>query len=178
MNKFSASTFEDADVLLLIIDVLRESTEDTNLIHKLTKTKAKKILVLNKIDAATEEQVNEALTEWQSVTTFDFTFKISAKEKTGVGELFTTIKSLLPEGPEYYPKDQITDKPERFFISEIIRGKILELYHQEIPYSSEVAIEEFKESELRGEDFVHIRCLLYTSPSPRDATLSRMPSSA
>ena len=171
MNKFSASTFEDADVLLLIIDVLRESTEDTNLIHKLTKTNAKKILVLNKIDAATEDQVNEALTEWQSVTTFDFTFKISAKEKTGVAELFSTIKSLLPEGPEYYPKDQITDKPERFFISEIIRGEILELYHQEIPYSSEVAIEEFKESELRGEDFVHIRANIFVSRKTQKAIL-------
>jgi GTP-binding protein Era len=163
MNKFSASTFEDADLSLLIIDVLREPDLESNLIRKLSNTGSTKILVINKIDAAEEEQISKVTEAWQSAIEFDYTFKISAKDKIGLEDLFDKIKELLPEGPEYYPKDQLTDKPERFFVSEIIRGKILELYHQEIPYSAEVAIEEFKESELRGEDFVRIRANIFVS---------------
>jgi len=171
MNKFSASTFEDADLSLLIIDVLREPQLESNLIRKLSNTEAAKLLVINKIDAAGELQIEKVTEAWQSVIDFDHTFKISAKDKIGVDELFGKIKELLPEGPEYYPKDQLTDKPERFFVSEIIRGKILELYHQEIPYSAEVMIEEFKESVLRGENFVHIRANIFVSRKTQKAII-------
>jgi GTP-binding protein Era len=171
MNKFSASTFEDADLSLLIIDVLREPDLESNLIRKLSNTGSTKILVINKIDAAEEEQISKVTEAWQSAIEFDYTFKISAKDKIGLEDLFDKIKELLPEGPEYYPKDQLTDKPERFFVSEIIRGKILELYHQEIPYSAEVAIEEFKESELRGEDFVRIRANIFVSRKTQKAII-------
>lgn len=171
MNKFSYSTFEDADILLLIIDVLRPIDVDNKLTLRLQNVKVPRILVLNKIDESTEEQIKEVRTAWEKAFTFDYVFQISAKLKTGVTDLFGTIQSLLPEGPEYYPKDQITDKPERFFISEIIRGHILALYHQEIPYSTEVVIEEFKESVLRGEDFVRIRANIYVSRKTQKAIL-------
>lgn len=171
MNKFSYSTFEDADVLLLIIDVLRPIDVDNQLTLRLQNVTVPRILVLNKIDESNEEQIKEVRTAWEEAFSFDHVFQTSAKLKTGVAELFETIKNLLPEGPEYYPKDQITDKPERFFISEIIRGQILALYHQEIPYSTEVVVEEFKESILRGEDFVRIRANIYVSRKTQKAIL-------
>jgi len=171
MNKFSYSTFEDADVLLLIIDVLRPIDVDNQLTLRLQNVTVPKILVLNKIDESNETQIEEVKSAWETAFSFEYIFQISAKLQTGVADLFETIKSLLPEGPEYYPKDQITDKPERFFISEIIRGQILALYHQEIPYSTEVAIEEFKESILRGEDFVRIRANIYVSRKTQKAIL-------
>lgn len=171
MNKFSYSTFEDADILLLIIDVLRPIDVDNQLTLRLQNVTVPRILVLNKIDESNEEQIKEVRTAWEDAFTFDHVFQTSAKLKTGVAELFETIKGLLPKGPEYYPKDQITDKPERFFISEIIRGQILALYHQEIPYSTEVVVEEFKESILRGEDFVRIRANIYVSRKTQKAIL-------
>ncbi len=171
MNKFSASTFEDADLSLLIIDVLRKPQLESNLIRKLSNTKSAKLLVINKIDAAEDGQIEEVTKAWQTAVEFDHTFKISAKDHIGLDDLFSKIKELLPEGPEYYPKDQLTDKPERFFVSEIIRGKILELYHQEIPYSAEVAIEEFQETELRGEDFVRIRANIFVSRKTQKAII-------
>jgi len=171
MNKFSYSTFEDADVLLLIIDVLRPIDVDNQLTLRLQNVTVPRILVLNKIDESTEEQIKEVRSAWEKAFTFDHVFETSAKLKTGVTDLFETIKNSLSEGPEYYPKDQITDKPERFFISEIIRGQILALYHQEIPYSAEVVIEEFKESILRGEDFVRIRANIYVSRKSQKAIL-------
>lgn len=171
MNKYSSSTFEDADVILLIIDVLRKPNVDSNLVKKLANVDVPAILVLNKIDAADENQIGEVKKIWESQLQFRETYLISATKKEGIEELFDTVKSLLPVGPEYYPKDQLTDKPERFFISEIIRGKILELYHQEIPYSAEVVIEEFKESELRGEDFVHINATIYVARKTQKAII-------
>ena len=163
MNKFAYSTLEDGDVLLLIIDVLRTPDLDNRLVNRLKKSPIKTFLVLNKVDDATEEQVAEVRKLWQDTLAFDQVFEISALKSQGVASLFEQIKSALPEGPEYYPKDQITDKPERFFVSEMIRGNILEQYHQEIPYSAEVEIEEFKESILRGEDFVRIRANIYVN---------------
>ncbi len=163
MNKFAYSTFEDGDVQLLIIDVLRTPDLDNRLINKMKQSSDSKVLVLNKIDEATPEKVAEIRKLWEDTLVFDHVFEISAKLKTGVDALFDHIKAGLPEGPAYYPKDQLTDKPERFFVSEMIRGNILELYHQEIPYSAEVEIEEFKESLLRGEDFVRIRANIYVN---------------
>lgn len=171
MNKFSYSTFEDADILLLIIDVLRPVSVDNQLTLRMSNATVPKLLILNKIDEAAPEKVKEVRDAWEAAFTFDQTFEISAKLKTGVSEVFESLLALLPQGPAYYPKDQLTDKPERFFISEIIRGQILALYHQEIPYSAEVEIEEFKESILRGEDFVRIRAIIYVSRKTQKAII-------
>ena len=171
MNKFSYSTFEDADIILLIIDVLRPIDVDNKLTLRLSNVTVPKFLILNKIDESNEAQIKEVKDSWQKAFSFEETFEISAKLQTGVTELFSAIKSALPEGPEYYPKDQLTDKPERFFVSEMIRGQILAQYHQEIPYSVEVEIEDFKESVLRGEDFVHIRANIHVSRKTQKAIL-------
>lgn len=171
MNKFSYSTFEDADIILLIIDVLRPISVDNKLTLRLSNVTVPKFLILNKIDESSEELIKEVRDSWHAAFSFEHTFEISAKLKTGVDDLFSAIKTALPEGPEYYPKDQLTDKPERFFINEMIRGQILAQYHQEIPYSVEVAVEEFKESVLRGEDFVHIRANIYVSRKTQKAIL-------
>ncbi len=171
MNKFSYSTFEDADIILLIIDVLRPIDVDNQLTLRLSNVTVPKFLILNKIDASHESQIKEVKDSWHKAFSFNETFEVSAKDETGVVDLFNAIKSALPEGPEYYPKDQLTDKPERFFISEMIRGQILAQYHQEIPYSVEVEIEEFKESILRGEDFVHIRANIHVSRKTQKAIL-------
>lgn len=157
MNTYAVSTFEDADILMLLIDANNPGQFDSRLVERLKKVKAPKFLIINKIDLASDEVVSELEEAWKKEVSFEYCAKISALQKAGIEPLFDNIKAILPEGPAYYPKDQLTDRPERFFVSEIIRGHIFELYHQEIPYSCEVEIEEFIETDLRGEDFARIR---------------------
>lgn len=162
MNHFAYSVFEDADVVLFVteLDELYDGTE--RVFDKLRNTKVPKILVINKIDKAkSQDKLNALIKEWTKEIEFDEVFLISALEGTGVKDLMKKIKSLLPEGPAYYPKDQLSDKPQRFFISEIVREKILHLYHQEIPYASEVIIDRYEETTLNGEAFTKIYADIY-----------------
>ncbi len=164
MNRFVHSTFEDADLMLFVTDVLETYAGDDPLLERLCHAEAPVFLVLNKIDLAGPEQVEQIAAQWETLVPFTRTFNISALTGAGAAELLQAILDALPEGPEYYPKDQLTDRPERFFVGEIIREKILELYHQEVPYSCEVGIEEFKETETKeGKPLARIRAEIYVA---------------
>ncbi len=163
MNKFAYSTFEDADVLLFVTEQNDAYDGSEKVFKLLNEVSIPKILVINKMDITPESMISEMKDYYSKLVNYDEVRIISAIEKKGTDELFQKIKTYLPEGPAYYPKDQMTDRPERFFVSEIIRENILELYKEEIPYSCEVEIEQFKESEKRGEPFVHIFANIYVS---------------
>ncbi len=163
MNRFVQSTFEDADLMLFVTDVNEQYQEDDPIVQKLKQLKEiPKFLVLNKTDLAKPERILELIRQWNEWVDFKETIPISALHKANTDKLLTLILDNLPEGPAYYPKDQLTDRPERFFISEIIREKILELYEQEIPYSCEVEVESFKEATTKnGEPLIRISALIY-----------------
>lgn len=163
MHSYALSTFEDADIMLLIIDSNEDAPIDENIIKKLSKLKVPKYLILNKIDLVDEARLNELETHWLKQSSFDKCFKISALNKIGTEALLDQIISQLPNGPAYYPKDQLTDRSERFFVSEIIREKILEQFHQEIPYSTEVIIDSFKEIDTKKGKMTHIYANIYVA---------------
>lgn len=151
MNSFVQSTFEDADLMLLVTDVLEEYKAGDQLLEQLRRqTSIPMFVVLNKIDLVDEEKLEQLKTFWAEQMPHAQVITISALKKINTDLLLSTLKENLPEGPEYYPKDQLTDRPERFFVSEIIREKIMTLYHQEIPYATQVIIEEFKEDQTVG----------------------------
>jgi GTP-binding protein Era len=147
MMDFVKSAFEDADVLLYLVELGEQNLKDEKFFEKITNAKIPVLLLLNKIDKGNEEQLAEALKHWQEKVPNAEIFAISALENFGVTEVFNRIIELLPESPPFYPKDQLTDKPERFFLNEIIREKILMHYKKEIPYSVEIDTEEFFEDE-------------------------------
>ncbi len=143
---------EDADVFVLILDLQSDSEGkllfENNVVNKIiSESKKPKILLLNKIDLCTEEHLKKMLTEFTNRGDFEEIIPISATLETNVSNVVEVIVSHLPEGPKLYPEDVLSDENERFFVSEIIREKILELYKEEIPYSVEVVIQEFKERE-------------------------------
>lgn len=171
MNSYAYSTFEDADVMLLVIDPTDKDAVDDKLIQRLSNLKCPKFLVLNKKDIVDVKKMDALAEYWDMLMDFDKVYRISALNKDGTEELLENIIENLDEGPAYYPKDQFTDRPERFFISEIIREQILELYHQEIPYSCEVIIEQFKEKEKNDKPIVHIFANIYVDRKSQKAII-------
>lgn len=163
MNSFAFSTLEDADVLLFVTDIYEKYENDDPIFEKIRNLPIPKILLVNKLDQITPERQASLEEFWIKQDYFQDTIYISAEEDINIKNLILTIKNLLPEGPAYYPKDQLSDRPERFFISEIIREKILEQYKQEIPYSAEVVVTEFKEKEHHKGPIVHIFAEIYVS---------------
>ena len=163
MNSYAYSAFEDADIMLLVIDCNDDAPFDGKILNRIKKLTVPKILVLNKIDLVDEDDIQEVEEGWTAFLSFDSIIRISALNQTGTDDLLKDLITKLPEGPPYYPKDQLTDRPERFFISEIIREKILELYHQEIPYSTEVIIDTFKEKESKSGPIIHIYANIYVA---------------
>ena len=147
MMDFVKSAFEDADVLLYLVELGEKELKDEAFFNKIRNAKIPVLLLLNKIDKGNEEMLTEAVQLWQEKVPNAEVFAISALENFGVKEVFERIVTLLPESPAFYPKDQLTDKPERFFVNEIIREKILMHYKKEIPYSVEIDCEEFFEEE-------------------------------
>lgn len=147
MMGFVKSAFEDADVLLYLVELGEKELKDEAFFNKITNAKIPVLLLINKIDKGNEELLAEALQLWQEKVPNAQVFAISALENFGVQEVFKKIIELLPESEAFYPKDQLTDKPERFFVNEIIREKILMHYKKEIPYSVEIVTEEFFEEE-------------------------------
>ncbi|MEY3369110.1 MAG: GTPase Era, partial [Bacteroidota bacterium] len=135
MNQFAHSSFEDADVMLFVTEAEEVYQEDDPLITRLKKFEGPRFLVINKIDRAAPEKIKSSEEWWTRQLSFTEVIPISALQKTNTDDLLAAILRQLPEGPAYYPKDQLTDRPERFFVSEIIREKIMELYHEEIPYA-------------------------------------------
>ncbi len=155
MMSFVNIAIEDADILLLVTDFFDRYDEE--LLDKLRKLSQPIILVLNKVDLDKGGQTEKKIEEWKSKLDLAEIIPTSALEGHGVEKVFDTILDLLPVHPAYFPKDTLTDKPEKFFASEIVREKIFLHYKKEVPYSTEVEIETFQESE----DIIHIRALIY-----------------
>lgn len=149
MMGFVKSALEDADVILFVTDIFEKSFEDEKILHRLQKTDIPVFLLLNKIDLAKEGVTNERAEYWKKLIPGAEIVFISALTGENVKDVFGKIIEKLPVFPPYFPKeeDEFTDKPEKFFVSEIIREKILMNYQKEIPYSCEVVVESFKEEE-------------------------------
>tara|TARA_R110001632_G_scaffold176774_2_gene296533 strand:- start:885 stop:1769 length:885 start_codon:yes stop_codon:yes gene_type:complete len=147
MMDFVKSAFEDADVLLYIVELGERELKDEAFFEKIRSAKIPVLLLINKIDTGNQELLEASIGLWSEKVPNAEIFAISALENFGVVEVFNRILELLPESPAFYPKDQLTDKPERFFVNEIIREKILMHYKKEIPYSVEIDTEEFFEEE-------------------------------
>ena len=171
MNKFAHSSFEDADVLLFMTAPDDEYEEGERVLKMLAETTVPKFLVINKIDKSNQKEVEQLIKYWKSFYEFDMIFPISALENAGVEALFEELKTRLPEGPPFYPKDQISDKSERFFVSEIVRENILKQFKQEIPYSCEVEVESFKHVQTDRKKFVAIRAVIHVSRKSQKSIL-------
>jgi GTPase len=164
MNAFVEGSFEDADVMLFVTEPNEKFDDDDPIFIKLKKVTMPKFLVINKIDSYSSAVVEDYQKKMCEKIVFNEVFEISALKKLNTEGVLDCIKTYMTEGPEYYPKDQLTDRPERFFPTEIIREKILLNYRDEIPYSCEVAIDSFKETETKtGEALARIGCTIYVS---------------
>ena len=161
MLAFSESALKDADVLLYVTDVVENPEKNMEFLEKVQKMKIPVILLINKIDElagdTSQARLGEIVEKWHALLPNAEILPISAKNKFGVDMLLKRIQELLPESPAFFDKDQLTDKPARFFVSEIIREKILLYYDKEIPYSVEVRVERFKETEKH----IHINAIIY-----------------
>lgn len=146
MMKFVSSSLEDADLILFVTD-LYEKYEEDDMIKKLQAADIPIILIMNKIDLAKGSQAVDKMTYWKEIIKTEHNILISALNGEGVSDLFQLILDTLPEHPAYYPKEQYTDKPERFFVSEILREKLFLNYKKEVPYSCEVVTTDFVEDE-------------------------------
>lgn len=147
MMDFVKSAFEDADILIYMVEVGEKELKNEAFFNKIINSKIPVVLLLNKIDKSTQEEIEEKIQYWTAKVPNAFVYVISALEKFNIEAVFSKILELLPESPAFYPKDQLTDKPERFFVNENIREKILKHYKKEIPYAVEVETEEFVEED-------------------------------
>lgn len=157
MMKSVSSAIIDADLIIYVTDVIEKTDNIHDYLNKLKNKKIPVLLVINKVDLVKQETVNHLMREWEKLIPGAEIFPVSALFKFNINGLFDRIIELLPAGAPYYPKDTLTDRPERFFVSEIIREKLIMNYHQEIPYSVQVEIEYFKEEE----ELVKIRAIIY-----------------
>ena len=157
MLAFSESALTDADILLYVTDVVENPEKNMDFLDKVKKMKIPVLLLVNKIDESDQKMLGDIVTKWHSLLPNAEILPLSAKNKFGVDMLLKRIKELLPESPAYFDKDQLTDKPAKFFVSEIIREKILLYYDKEIPYSVEVRVERFKEND----SVIHINAVIY-----------------
>ncbi len=145
MLAFSESALQDADILLYVTDVVESPEKNMDFLDKVKKMTIPVLLLINKIDMSDQKTLGNTVEKWHSLLPSAEILPISAQNKFGTDMLMKRIKELLPESPPYFDKDQLTDKPARFFVSEIIREKILLYYDKEIPYSVEVKVDTFKE---------------------------------
>ena len=158
MLEASESAFKDADVLLYVTDTVESYDKNLDFLDKVRKMQTPTFLIINKIDLlSSQKELEDLVDKWKTVLPNARIIPICAKEKFNVENLLTQIKELLPESPAYFDKDALTDRPARFFVTEIIREKILELYDKEIPYSSEVVVEKFVEDN----KIIHINAVIY-----------------
>ncbi|PTN10401.1 GTPase Era [Mangrovibacterium marinum] len=147
MMGFVNTALIDADVILYVTDVVEKADKNEEYLEKIRKSNAPVIVLINKIDLSTQEKVMELHNYWRDLLPAADIYVISATEKFNIAPIFDRILELLPDGPPYFPKDELTDRNERFFVTEIIREKILLNYQKEVPYSVEVEVEEFKEQD-------------------------------
>lgn len=157
MLAFSVSALSDADVLLYVTDVVEDPEKNADFLEKVRSMAIPVLLLINKIDESNQKALGDIVERWHALLPKAEILPISAKNKFGTDLLLRRIQELLPESPPYFDKDQLTDKPARFFVSEIIREKILLYYDKEIPYAVEVKVERFKETEKK----IHINAVIY-----------------
>ncbi len=157
MLAFSESALADADVLLYVTDVVENPEKNMEFLQKVQKMTIPVLLLINKIDESDQKTLGTIVDKWHSLLPNAEILPISAKNKFGTDLILKRIEELLPESPAFFDKDQLTDKPARFFVSEIIREKILLFYDKEIPYSVEVVVERFKEDDRQ----IHINAVIY-----------------
>ena len=157
MLAFSESALQDADILLYVTDVVENPEKNMDFLEKVQKMTIPVILLINKIDVSDQKALGDIVEKWHAMLPDAEILPISAKNRFGTDMLLKRIQELLPESPAYFDKDQWTDKPARFFVSEIIREKILLYYDKEIPYSVEVVVEQFKETDKS----IHINAVIY-----------------
>ena len=161
MLQFSESALADADVLLYVTDVVENPEKNMDFLEKVAKMTIPVILLINKIDESDQSKLVDLVEKWHGLLPDAEILPISAKNKFGTDILMKRVRELLPESPAFFDKDQLTDKPARFFVSEIIREKILRYYDKEIPYSVEVVVERFKEDDRQ----IHINAVIYVERS-------------
>ena len=157
MLQFSESALADADILLYVTDVIEKPEKNADFLDKVAKMTIPVILLINKIDESNQETLITLVEKWHNLLPKAEILPISGKNKFGTDVLMKRIEELLPESPAYFDKDQLTDKPAKFFVTEIIREKILRYYDKEVPYSVEVVVERFKEDEKK----IHINAIIY-----------------
>ncbi|MBO5205344.1 MAG: GTPase Era [Prevotella sp.] len=157
MLAFSESALTDADVLLYVTDVVENPEKNMEFLEKVQKMTIPVLLLINKIDESDQNTLGDIVTKWHSLLPNAEILPISAKNKFGTDILLKRIKELLPDSPPYFDKEQLTDKPARFFVSEIIREKILLYYDKEIPYAVEVKVDRFKEDDRH----IHINAVIF-----------------
>ncbi len=159
MMKFVDSALIDADVILFVTDVVEKADKNPEYIERVRKSNMPVIVLINKIDLSNQDDVVKLYDYWSDVFPGADVFPVSALEKFNIEPIFDRILELLPESPPFFPKDELTDRNERFFMQEIIREKILLNYQKEIPYSVEVEVEEFKEDER----IIKIKAVIYVA---------------
>lgn len=157
MLAFSESALADADILLYVTDVVENPEKNIEFLNKVKTMTIPVILLINKIDESDQQHLGDIVEKWHALLPNAEILPISAQNKFGIDFLMKRIVELLPESPAYFDKDQLTDKPSKFFVSEIIREKILRYYDKEIPYSVEVLVEQFRESE----NLIRINAVIY-----------------
>ncbi len=166
MNKFIETAIDDADIILLMTEVGMQFQEH-KIIEKIIQSKTPVILLINKVDLSSQERINEEIEYWREKIPAAEIIPVSALLRFNIEKVFDKILELLPESPPYFPKDELTDKSMRFFISEIIREKIFLNYKKEIPYSVEVAVDTYKEEE----DIVRIFAYIYVMRESQKAII-------
>ncbi len=166
MIQFIKTALEDADIFILITEI-HETFEHKKILEKLKKPELPVIVLINKIDLAKQDKVIKKSEEWKKQFPDWYVLPVSALQGYNIMPVLDKIIELLPESPPYYPKDQVSDKPVRFFISETVREKILFNYNKEVPYSVEVAVESYKETD----DIIRIRCIIYVARESQKAIL-------
>jgi GTP-binding protein Era len=172
MNAFVNTTFEDADLMIFVTTVEEQYDPEDPLFERLRAIEAPLFLIINKTDLVEPARVLELIQWWRERLDFKEIIPTAALHKSNTDTLLEQILRYLPEGPVYYPKDQLTDRPERFFVSEIIREKILELYHQEVPYSVEVIVQSFKETETKsGDPLIRIGAEIFVARQSQKAII-------
>jgi len=171
MNAYINQSFEDADLILYITDPYESLSDQHGLLKRIAAQDTPVIAIINKKDLVSAEELEKRKLELSALLPGKNIRSVSALKGEGISELMSEIKSLIPEGPPFYPKDQLTDRPERFFVSEIIREKILELYRDEIPYTCEVGIESFTEGESRSGPITRINAVIYTMDERKKSIL-------
>ncbi|HBG40165.1 MAG TPA: GTPase Era, partial [Porphyromonadaceae bacterium] len=156
MLRFSLSALDDADVLLYVTDVVETIDKNDDFLSKVQRTETPVLLLINKIDQSNQEELEKMVERWSDLLPRAEIYPISALNNFGIDRVKQRVMELLPESPPYFEKDALTDKPARFFVTEIIRGKALLYYQKEVPYSMEIVVEEFKDEP----DILRIRAIV------------------